>query len=95
MSAWVRFMPGPLLASMIVRPSIPTGTSTIVLTPFRTQLSYSLFLISREASSMSGYWLPTPAHHNFMPAPVPVDSTVTLTPGLVRMKSSATALVNG
>ena len=44
---------------------------------------------------MSGNWLPTPAQNNFMPAPVPVDSTVTLMPGLARMKSSATALVNG
>ncbi len=44
---------------------------------------------------MSGNWLPTPAQNNFMPAPVPVDSTITLMPGLARMKSSATALVNG
>jgi hypothetical protein len=95
MSAWVRFIAGPLVDSMIVRPSMPTGTSMIVLTPLWTQLSYSLFLISREASSTSGCWLPTPAQNSFIPAPVPVDSTVTLMPGLARMKSSATALVNG
>src|SRR5437868_1726187 len=60
MSAWVRFIAGALLASMIVRPSIPTGTSMTVFAPFFTQVSYSLFLICREASSTSGVWPPTP-----------------------------------
>ena len=44
---------------------------------------------------MSGNWSPTPLQNNLMPAPVPVDSTITLLPGLARWKSSATAVVNG
>ena len=33
---------------------------------------------------MSGNLSPTPAQNSFMPAPVPVDSTITLMPGLAR-----------
>ena len=64
-------------------------------TPAATQDSYSLFLIWREAFSMSGKFAPTPPQNSFMPAPVPVDSTTTLTLGLSRWNCSATAVVNG
>ena len=80
---------------MKVRPSMPTGTSMTFLTPAAAQASYSLFLICREAFSMSGKFAPTPPQNSFMPAPVPVDSTTTLTFGLSRWNCSATAVVKG
>ena len=67
----------------------------ICLTPFFAQSSNSDALIRREALVMSGCWSPTPAQNNFMPAPVPVDSTIALIPGWVRWNCSATAVVNG
>ena len=84
MSLVVRLSAGAPLFWMKVRPSIPTGTSMICFAPFLTQLSYSLFLIEREASVKSGVSAPTPAQNSFIPAPVPVDSTITLVPGLSR-----------
>ena len=61
---------------------MPIGTSMTFLTPFLAQSSYSLFFIWRDAFSMSGNLPPTPAQNSFMPAPVPVDSTITLVPGI-------------
>ena len=45
---------------------------------------------------MSGNCAPTPAQNNFMPAPVPVDSTIgALKPAFLRANCSATAVVKG
>jgi len=74
---------------------MPTGTSITFFTPAAAQASYSLFLICREAFSISGKFAPTPPQNSFMPAPVPVDSTTTLTLGLSRWNCSAIAVVKG
>ena len=65
------------------------------LAPFCEQVSYSLAFIWRDALTMSGVWPPTPSQNSLMPAPVPVDSTITLDPGFARWNTSATAVVNG
>jgi hypothetical protein len=65
------------------------------LAPAAWQASYSLFFIGREALTMSGNSLPTPLQNSLIPAPVPVDSTMTLVPAFARWNSSATARVNG
>ena len=44
----------------------------------------TLFFICRDALTMSGNLPPTPLQKSLMPAPVPVDSTITLLPGLAR-----------
>ena len=74
---------------------MPIGTSMTFLAPALAQSAYSLAFIGREASTMSGNCSPTPPQNSLMPAPVPVDSTITLMPGLARWNSSATAVVNG
>ena len=74
---------------------MPIGTSMTCLAPALAQSSYSLFFIGREALTMSGVSPPTPLQNSLMPAPVPVDLTMTLMPGLARWNSSATAVVNG
>ena len=76
------------------RPSMPTLISTMSVTPFFLQSSNSPFFMAREAFVMSGWPTPTPAQNNFMPPPVPVDSTIgVLLPA--RPNCSATAVVNG
>ena len=65
------------------------------LAPFFSQSAYSLAFIGRDALTASGNWSPTPPQNSLMPAPVPVDSTITDWPAFARWNSSATAVVNG
>jgi hypothetical protein len=75
---------------------MPTGTSMILLTPFARQDSTSLGLMRRDALVMSGKFWPTPLQNNFMPAPVPVDSTIGEGEGRIGLGEALRhALVNG
>ena len=96
MSSGVSAKLGPPVASAKAIPSSPTWISTTSFTPFLAQSSYSDSFIRREALAMSGYCAPTPAQNSFMPAPVPVDSTIGAgIAGLALARLSATALANG
>jgi hypothetical protein len=91
----VSLIAGPALDCAMVKPSMPTLISTMSLTPFFWQSSNSLFFIAREALVRSGWASPTPAQNNFIPPPVPVDSTTGVLPLPDLPNCSATAVVNG
>ncbi len=95
MSATVTLSAGWSLAWIRVSPSIPTASSMTFLAPALAQSAYSDAFIGREALTMSGKLLPTPEQNNLMPAPVPVDSTIALLPGLARWNASEIAVVKG
>jgi hypothetical protein len=70
-------------------------TSTISLTPLDWQVSYSDFLMAREALVMSGCSTPTPAQKSLKPPPEPVDSILGVLKPLVFPNCSATTVANG
>jgi hypothetical protein len=67
----------------------------ISLTPFFWHLSYSDFLMRREALVISGVLTPTPLQNNFSPPPEPVDSIFGALKSVERPKRSATTVAKG
>jgi hypothetical protein len=93
--ASVSLIDGPAFDWAKVSPSKPMLISTMSLTPVFAQESNSPFFMRREAFVTSGWPSPVPVQNNFMPPPVPVDSTTGVFMPEVRPNCSATAVVNG
>src|SRR5690606_24337894 len=91
----VRLRGVPVLLCAMTRPSYPTLTSTMPVTPFFWQAANSLAFMRREALATSGYWGPTPLQKSLMPPPVPVLSTLGVLNLPCRPNCSATVVVKG